>query len=69
MNRPEPELFVTKGILPENLPPIFTTAGIWGAFSAYGTSYAVTSKCEGRHAHFNASGLIPTFGTLGFGRR
>lgn len=52
---PETELFITKGLLPENLPPVFTSAKLWPAFSAFGSSYSVTRPVVGEHAIYNAS--------------
>lgn len=50
-----PELLVTRGLLPENLPPVFTTKNIWPALSALGDSYSITQKIAGDHPVFNAS--------------
>lgn len=52
---PEAELFVTKGLLPENLPPIFTSTKLWSALSGFGTAYGVTRPIVGEQAIYNAS--------------
>jgi hypothetical protein len=50
-----PELLVTKGLLPENVPPVFTAARIWPTFGEDGTAYTVTSKVIGEPCIYNAS--------------
>jgi hypothetical protein len=50
-----PELLVTKGLLPENIPPVFTAARIWATFGADGTTYTVTSRVIGEPSIYNAS--------------
>ena len=50
-----PEKLVTKGLLPENLPPIYSAQHIWFAFSQDGTNYAVTAKMIGEPCVYNAS--------------
>jgi hypothetical protein len=50
-----PELLVTKGLLPENVPPVFTTASIWSAFGADSGTYTVTGKVVGEPCVYNAS--------------
>lgn len=52
---PSAELFVTKGILPENLPPVFTTRNLWPHFAPMGTTYGVVSKAVGDPSTYNAS--------------
>jgi len=49
------ELLVTKGLLPENIPPVFTAARIWPTFGADGTAYTVTKKVVGEPCIYNAS--------------
>lgn len=44
-----------RGLLPENLPPIFTSKKLWHHFSGSGTSYGITGKAVGDHAVYNAS--------------
>ncbi|OCJ14909.1 hypothetical protein A6U89_22670 [Agrobacterium sp. B133/95] len=44
-----------RGLLPENLPPIFTSKKLWHHFSMSGTSYGITAKAVGDHAVYNAS--------------
>src|SRR5262245_1720366 len=47
---------LATNLFPENLPPVFTTRGIWGPYSGHGNSnYIITSNCVGGHATFNAS--------------
>jgi hypothetical protein len=53
--QPNCEHFIRRGLLPENLPPIFTSKELWKHFASLGTSYAITAKCEGEHSIFNAS--------------
>ncbi|MEJ1119765.1 RNA-directed DNA polymerase [Phyllobacterium sp. CCNWLW109] len=55
MGEPSVELFVKKGLLPENLPPVFSSNQLWAQFENYGTTYIVSSKCVGEAALFNAS--------------
>lgn len=55
MTKPQAELFVKSGILPENIPAVFTTKGLWEHFSTLGTSYGTLKKAEGEHAIYNAS--------------
>ncbi|WP_128406402.1 RNA-directed DNA polymerase [Rhizobium leguminosarum] len=55
MTTPQAELFVKVGILPENIPPVFTTKNLWQHFAALGTSYGIGKKAEGEHALYNAS--------------
>lgn len=50
-----PELLVTKGLLPENVPPVYTAANIWPVFGANGTAYTVTGKIVGAPCVYNAS--------------
>ncbi|MEI5682767.1 RNA-directed DNA polymerase [Mesorhizobium sp. CCNWLW179-1] len=52
---PSAELFVTQGILPENIPPIFNTQHLWSHFSDFGNGYGITGKGVGEHATYNAS--------------
>lgn len=51
----DPDLFVSKGLLPENLPPVFTSQALVSAFSGLGPGYAVTRNVVGAHALHNAS--------------
>ena len=55
MAAPQPRLFITKGLLPENLPSVFTSRTIWDGFSSLGISYGITRDCIGDAALFNAS--------------
>lgn len=52
---PDAELFLAKGLLPENIPPVFTTKDVSGAFETHGKAYAVTPRAVGEHALYNAS--------------
>lgn len=55
MTTPSAERFVTVGILPENLPPVFTTKNLWRHLAGLGTSYGVIKNAVGEHALYNAS--------------
>lgn len=50
-----PELLITKGLLPENVPPVYTAANIWPTFGAGGAAYTVTGKVVGEPCVYNAS--------------
>jgi hypothetical protein len=50
-----PELLVSKGLLPENIPPVFTAKRIWPTFDADATSYSVTRSVVGELCLYNAS--------------
>ncbi|MGO7582400.1 hypothetical protein ACC689_09650 [Rhizobium ruizarguesonis] len=52
---PKAEHFVDRGLLPENLPPVFTSRKLWKHFAAFGTGYGITGKAIGDHAVYNAS--------------
>ncbi|WHS94254.1 RNA-directed DNA polymerase [Sinorhizobium kummerowiae] len=54
-DKPSAQRFIDQGILPENLPPIFTTSKLWQHFSGSGTAYGITGKAVGDHAVYNAS--------------
>jgi hypothetical protein len=65
MPLPEAEYFLRQGLLPENLPPVFTTKRLWAAFGTAGSSYTIVGKSVGEHAIYNASkrgGLRRRFG-------
>lgn len=47
--------FVTAGLLPENLPPVFSTGTLWEPFENLGQTYAVTGAMIGEYATYNAS--------------
>ena len=51
----EPELLVRKGLLPENLPPVFTGDKLWPALSPKSSIYQISSKAVGEGAQYNAS--------------
>lgn len=55
MATPKAELFVDRGILPENVPPVFTTRKLWQHFAPLGTAYGIVRTAEGDHALYNAS--------------
>lgn len=50
-----PELLLSKGLLPENLPPVFNSKAVWPAFEYAGPAYVITKNCIGQPALFNAS--------------
>lgn len=50
-----PELLVSRGLFPENLPSVFTANAIWPSYAAFGTSYAITSQTTGDICPYNAS--------------
>lgn len=52
---PNPQAFIDRGLLPENLPPIFTSRKLWGDLSSAGPGYGITAKAVGDHAIYNAS--------------
>jgi Reverse transcriptase (RNA-dependent DNA polymerase) len=51
----DPELLVSKGLFPENLPPVYTTRSIWGALNPKQTAYVVSAKAVGELPLYNAS--------------
>jgi hypothetical protein len=51
----EPELLVRKGLLPENLPPVFTGDKLWAALSPKSITYQISSKAVSEGAQYNAS--------------
>ncbi|SSC71452.1 unnamed protein product [Ciceribacter sp. T2.26MG-112.2] len=53
--QPSAELFATKGLLPENLPPVFTTRNLWAHLAPIGGAYGVVAKVVGEAATYNAS--------------
>lgn len=55
MDEPDAQSFMDRGLLPENLPPIFTSEKLWSHFSVSGTSYGITGKAVGDHAVYNVS--------------
>lgn len=55
MPRINPESLVTKGLLPENLPPVYTATGVWTPLSAIGPGYAINAKAVGDLCIYNAS--------------
>jgi hypothetical protein len=46
-----PELIVTKGLLPENLPPVCTARDLWKSLSQKASAYAVTEQNGRRSLH------------------
>ncbi|WP_313664317.1 RNA-directed DNA polymerase [Shinella sp.] len=52
---PNAKDFVDRGLLPENLPPVFTSKNLWHHFSGSGSAYGITGKAVGDHAIYNAS--------------
>ncbi|MET4636450.1 RNA-directed DNA polymerase [Kaistia defluvii] len=53
--QPDPSIFVSKGLFPENLPPVFTSRDIWDGFASLGSSYGVLRDSVGGQAVYNAS--------------
>jgi len=51
----DPELLVSKGLFPENLPPVYTASAIWKALNAKQNTYAVSAKAVGELCLYNAS--------------
>jgi hypothetical protein len=51
----DPELLVSKGLFPENLPPVYTTSSIWKALNPKQTAYSVSAKAAGELSLYNAS--------------
>src|ERR1044072_8408599 len=43
------------GVLPENLPPPFTSRGLWELYEPLGDAYLVVKKCVGAHSTYDAS--------------
>lgn len=50
-----PELLVTKGLFPENLPPVYTAQEVWTPLSQDASLYAVTAKAVGDPCIYDAS--------------
>src|SRR5437588_1669460 len=50
-----PELLVSYGLFPENLPPVYTTKAIWKALNPKQTAYAISAKAAGELSLYNAS--------------
>ena len=51
----EAELLVKKGLLPENLPPVFTADELWPALSPKSSTYQISSKAVGEGDQYNES--------------
>jgi hypothetical protein len=51
----DPKLLVSKGLFPENLPPVYTTSAIWSALNPKQTVYAASAKAVGELSLYNAS--------------
>lgn len=51
---PAPQTFVKKGLLPENLPPVIRSTGLWDAFSGL-SGYQVTKDTVGSLSPYNSS--------------
>jgi hypothetical protein len=49
------EGLVTLGLLPENMPPMYTTKTLWAPLQALSEQYSVTSKCVGDSTIYNSS--------------
>lgn len=52
---PNAKDFIDRGLLPENMPPIFTSKKLWHHFSGSGSAYGITGKAVGDQANYNAS--------------
>lgn len=52
---PNIEPFISYGLLPENLPPVISSAGLWPHFSAYHGAYILNQKCVGWLSPYDAS--------------
>lgn len=53
--RPDPVQFLSRGFLPENLPPIYSSKSLADLFSEKAGTYLVNSKSIGSLSTFNAS--------------
>jgi hypothetical protein len=51
----DPELLVTKGLFPENLPPVYTTQAIWKALNPNQLEYTISAKAWGELCLYDAS--------------
>jgi hypothetical protein len=51
----DPEAQVTKGLFPENLPPVYTTQAIWKALNPKQSAYTISAKASGELCFYNAS--------------
>lgn len=51
---PSPRVFVQKGLLPENLPPVVKSTGLWPAFAGL-SGFQVTKDTVGSLSPYNAS--------------
>jgi Reverse transcriptase (RNA-dependent DNA polymerase) len=52
---PSVQRIIESGTLPENLPPLFTSARIWPLYTGHSGSYLVTTQCIGAISQYNAS--------------
>jgi hypothetical protein len=52
---PDRETIIRRGLLPENLPPVVSSDGLWNLYSALDASYLTTTKSVGSLSSFNAS--------------
>lgn len=50
-----PELLVSKGLFPENLPPVYTGDALWNALSPRQQAYSISAKASGELSTYNAS--------------
>lgn len=55
MSRPLPELFLSKGLLPENMPPVYTTRRLWKGFDSLGTAYGIRKDSTGDPVVYSVS--------------
>lgn len=55
MTVPSPERMFKQGFLPENLPPIVSSAELWPFYEEYAGGYLITQKATGALSSYNAS--------------
>ncbi len=54
-DKPDLKRIIDRGLLPENLPSVVTSKGLWPHFDVETPSYLITSNRVGRTSPFNAS--------------
>ena len=55
VSSPKPERMIKAGLLPENLPPSYSSASIWSHYEPHLGSYLVTKKSVGSPSIYNSS--------------
>lgn len=55
LSEPNPELFLSKGLFPENLPSVFTSRNLWAGFNSLGANYGILRGSVGETATYSAS--------------